>query len=327
MRERHPGKITGLARSLMIFVRSQEREHICQPNPLYSMPIMTGNRKIIFITAAALLLMIAAALFIFRPRNSVENPNAADGRHSSPWQNAAVQSPASNPDGSVNHASANPGEYTQQAAQPPAANGGARGTASLPSPTLSPAIMVARVGVVDMNRVFQEYYKTRQLERKLNEDRSRAKKEMDMRTEKYRGLSGRLAEIDKVLKDRLVNEQLKQQKAREGQSLMEEANRMAREIQEFASRRERQLQDAADRLKRELVKEIAAQARETSKRGHFDFVFDRSGLAISGTPLLPVSREAADLSAEVIADLNRHAPAADAAPVSGPAEPAEAARQ
>jgi outer membrane protein len=173
-----------------------------------------------------------------------------------------------------------------------------------------------KIGVVDMNRVFREYHKTRQMEQKLNSDRDRAKKDMDARASQYRSLSGRLAEIDKTLKDRLVSEQIKQQKYREGQTLIEEANRMGQEIQEFAGRRERQLQDTADRLKRELVKEIVAQAGETSKRNNFDFVFDRSGLSISGTPLMPVSRDAADLSAEIIADLNRNAPAPDTAKVT-----------
>lgn len=306
------------AGGLMFFVRRQDPADICQANSFYSMPAMTGKWKIT-LTAAVAVIAAGAAAFPFLSRTPARAEN----------------SPGIQPTEQTSRQPSPP-----EPADPPALSPITSTRAA--SPATAPTMMYDKVGVVDMSRVFQGYYKTRQLERKLNEDRSKAKKEMDTRTEKYRSLSNRLAEIDKVLKDRLVNEQLKQQKHREGQSLMEEANRMAREIQEFASRRERQLQDVADRMKREVVKEIVAQVRETSKRDNFDFVFDRSGLAIGGTPLLPVSREAADISSAVIAELNRHAPPADAnadagatsepnSPLSQPASPdsaspAEAAR-
>ena len=40
-----------------------------------------------------------------------------------------------------------------------------------------------KVGTIDMNRVFTEYYKTKDAEQKLNEQRAAAKKEFDDRIE------------------------------------------------------------------------------------------------------------------------------------------------
>lgn len=166
-----------------------------------------------------------------------------------------------------------------------------------------------KVGTVDMSRVFTEYYKTREVERKLNEDKSKAKKEMDGRVGKYKELAARLAKIEKILADKLVNEQLKRQSRLEGQTLMKEANDEARGIEEFRIRRERQLQDQSDRMRKVLIAEIVDKLRDRAKRDNYDFVFDKSGMGFSGTLVMPVSRDAFDFSSEVIAELNRNAPA------------------
>ncbi|MGC1480932.1 MAG: hypothetical protein WA771_10535, partial [Chthoniobacterales bacterium] len=40
-----------------------------------------------------------------------------------------------------------------------------------------------KLGILDMNRVFTEYYKTKDAEKKLNDQRAAAKKEFDDRVE------------------------------------------------------------------------------------------------------------------------------------------------
>lgn len=293
---------------------------------------MTAKRKKITAAALITLCVLPAALLLFRLPSQAEPRQVAAAKASQGGGNRALSPAARTADEGAAETSRS-GIRTPVPADPSRAASGndpdppgaavpaadvATGLVAAPAATM----WSAKIGVVDMNRVFREYHKTALMERKMNEDQSKAKKEMDARSGEYRKLTARLAEIDKTLKDRLVNEALKQQKYREGQALMEEANRMGREIQEFAGRRERQLKDTADRLKRGLLKEILPQVVETSKRGNFDFVFDRTALGISGTPLLPFSRAAADISGEVIADLNRNAPAAGTAH-SAPAPAAE----
>lgn len=177
--------------------------------------------------------------------------------------------------------------------------------------TTAAALSQLKVGIVDLSRLFQEYYKTKEAEKKLNGDKSKAKKELDERGARYKELAARLAEIEKVLKDRLVNEQLKSQKQSEGEKLLVEARSMAEEIQQFSSRRERQLQDQWFRVRKGILSDITDRLREKAKRDNYDLVFDKSGLGMSGTPLLPVSRDAWDFTSEVILELNRNAPATE----------------
>lgn len=178
-----------------------------------------------------------------------------------------------------------------------------------------------KVGIVDMKRVFQEYYKTKDAEKKVNEDKSKAKKELDERGTKYKELIGRWNEIEKVLKDKLVNEQLKTQKQKEAQDVISEARSMEREMEEFKRKREQQLQEQVMRMRKGLLEDIKVRVEEKAKRDNFDLVFDKSGMSPSGVPFLLHSKDASDFSTEVISELNKNAPA-DTAPAAEKEKPA-----
>jgi len=173
-----------------------------------------------------------------------------------------------------------------------------------------------KVGIVDMKRVFQEYFKTKDAEKKVNEDKSKAKKELDDRSTKYRDLISKWNESQKLLQDKLVNEELKQQKAKEAQEIAQEAKALEREIDEFRRRREAQLQEQVMRMRKGLLEDIRQRVEEKAKRDNYDLVFDKSGVSPSGVPFLLHSKDAVDFSTEVLAELNKGAPAGSTAPAA-----------
>jgi outer membrane protein len=177
-----------------------------------------------------------------------------------------------------------------------------------------------KIGIVDMKRVFQEYHKTKDAEKKVNEDKSRAKKELDERSAKYRDLIAKWNDSDKILRDKLVNEELKQQKMKEAQETASEAKALEREIDEFRRRREAQLQEQVMRMRKGLLEDIKQRVEEKAKRDNYDLVFDKSGVSPSGVPFLLHSKDAVDFSSDILGELNKNAPKEAAAPE--PAKPA-----
>jgi len=171
-----------------------------------------------------------------------------------------------------------------------------------------------KVGIVDMKRVFQEYFKTKDAEKKVNEDKSKAKKELDERSAKYRDLITKWNEIEKVLKDKLVNEELKAQKQKEAQEIISEARALERDMEEFRRRRESQLQEQVMRMRKGLLEDIKSRVEEKAKRDNYDLVFDKSGMSPSGVPFLLHSKDAVDFSTDVITELNKNAPPEEATP-------------
>jgi len=172
-----------------------------------------------------------------------------------------------------------------------------------------------KIGIVDMKRVFQEYHKTKDAEKKVNEDKSKAKKDLDQRSAAYQKLVLEWENASKIVNDKLVNAELKQQKQQEMQKLTSEIKALEREIDEFRRRREQQLQEQVIRMRKGLLDDISQHVEEKSKRDNYDLVFDKSGVSPSGVKFLLHSKDAVDFSNEVLAELNKNAPKDTSPPV------------
>ena len=87
-----------------------------------------------------------------------------------------------------------------------------------------------KVGIVDMNRVFAEYYKTKDADKVVNEQKEAAKKELESINNDYKKLLDSYQNLAKELKDPAIGEALrKKQEQREIlERRAEEADRLDR---------------------------------------------------------------------------------------------------
>ena len=182
-----------------------------------------------------------------------------------------------------------------------------------------------KIGTVDMNRAFKEYTKTKDAEKKINEARDAAKKEYDDRAEQYKKALDEINKLNQQLDAPALSADAKTAKAKERDEKIASIKNMEREINEFRQTRERQLQEQMKRMLEGLVKEITEIVMERVKNKGMDFVFDKSGMSVSGVPLLIYATESADFTNDVIATLNKGAKPTTEKPATSPAAAAPAA--
>ena len=72
-----------------------------------------------------------------------------------------------------------------------------------------------KVGIVDMNRVFAEYYKTKDADKVVNEQKEAAKKELESINNDYKKLLDSYQNLAKELKDPAIGEALRKKKTEE----------------------------------------------------------------------------------------------------------------
>ena len=175
-----------------------------------------------------------------------------------------------------------------------------------------------KIGIIDMKRVFSEYYKTKDAEKSVNDGKEAAKKQLDERNAKYRDLIGKWQESQKLINDPAISEELRAQKKKEAEELSSEAKSLEREMAEFRQRREQQLQEQVTRVRKGILDEIKVLVERKAKDANYDLVFDKSGMGVNGVPFLLFSKDAVDFSQEIVGELNKDAPkeAAAAAPVA-----------
>ena len=183
-----------------------------------------------------------------------------------------------------------------------------------------------KIGIIDMKRVFSEYYKTKDAEKSVNDGKEAAKKQLDERNAKYRDLIGKWQESQKLINDPAISEDLRAQKKKEAEELSSEAKSLEREMAEFRQRREQQLQEQVTRVRKGILDEIKVLVERKAKDANYDLVFDKSGMGVNGVPFLLFSKDAVDFSQEIVGELNKDAPkeAAAAAPATPAPAPAPA---
>jgi outer membrane protein len=181
-----------------------------------------------------------------------------------------------------------------------------------------------KIGIIDMKRVFSEYYKTKDAEKSVNDGKEAAKKQLDERNAKYRDLIGKWQESQKLINDPAISEELRAQKKKEAEELSSEAKSLEREMAEFRQRREQQLQEQVTRVRKGILDEIKVLVERKAKDANYDLVFDKSGMGVNGVPFLLFSKDAVDFSQEIVGELNKDAPKEAAAAAPAPATPAPA---
>jgi Skp family chaperone for outer membrane proteins len=174
--------------------------------------------------------------------------------------------------------------------------------ASFSAPALSQDM---KIGIVDMNRVFGEYEKTKEAEKRVNEDKSSAKKELDERAARYRELMQKWNDKQKMINDKLLNEELRRQSTQEANEISSELKSLERDMEEFRRRREQQLQEQVSRMRKGLLEDIKVRVVEKAKRDNYDIVFDKSGKSPIGVNFLLYSQKAIDFTDDVLGELNK----------------------
>ena len=208
--------------------------------------------------------------------------------------------------------------------------------ASLAFGAVSASAQTVKIGTVDMKKVFENYYKTKDAEAKINEARNAAKKEMDDRMDVYNKGVNEVKKMNEEIESPALGKEAKETKSKARDEKVSELNAMQREINEFRQTREKQLQEQSVRMRGGIVDEINKIVEGKVKSDNFDLVLDKSGPSLNGVPVVLFAREAFDFTDDVIKALNKNkgkdepaaakadAPKADA-PKTGdkPAKPAD----
>lgn len=168
-----------------------------------------------------------------------------------------------------------------------------------------------KVGVVDMKSLFDNYYKTKEAEQKINEARAQAKKELDERVAAFQ----KSQEEAQKFRDEATKVELSEAaKAEKGKQLNEKIQALAamqREVQEFQQTRERQLSEQSVRSRNAVVEDINKVISEKVKAAGYDLVLDKSGQSLNSVGVLIYSRESFDFTADVATELNKSKPKSD----------------
>jgi Skp family chaperone for outer membrane proteins len=176
------------------------------------------------------------------------------------------------------------------------------------------------IATVDMQELFKQYYRTNEAQKQINVERARIQKDNNERLARIRTLEENLGSLRKQLEDPAIADSKKQTVFKEWQMQQQEGIALDRERREFLQRRNQALNEKMVQRMKGILEEIRKLVEEQAKTDNYDYVFDKSGLSTSQVPFLLYTKDATDITAGLLKDLNKDAPA-DSLPSEGDAAP------
>ncbi len=169
-----------------------------------------------------------------------------------------------------------------------------------------------KFGIVDMNRVFTEYYKTKDAQTKYAAAEAAANKDLNDRVETLKKSMQEISQINTDLQKPELSKDEKDAKIKDRETKVAAARALDHDITEYRSTKQKMLQDQFLRMRKDIVDDIMKVVNSQVKAKAYDIVFDKSGLSAGAVPVVLYSRDDFDFSTDVIAALNKEAPAANA---------------
>jgi outer membrane protein len=176
------------------------------------------------------------------------------------------------------------------------------------------------IATVDMQELFKQYYRTNEAQKQINVERARIQKDNNERLTRIRELEDTLGKLRKQLEDPALNDSKKQTLFKEWQASQQEGIALDRERREFLQRRNQALNEKMVQRMKGILEEIRKLVEEKAKVDNYDYVFDKSGLSTSQVPFLLYTKDATDITAGLLKDLNKDAPA-ESLPLPGDPAP------
>jgi outer membrane protein len=173
----------------------------------------------------------------------------------------------------------------------------------------APAVPPVKIATVDMQELFKQYHRTNEAQKQINVERARIQKDNNERLARIRELETNLGNLKKQIEDPSVNESKRQALFKDWQMQQQEGIALDRERREFLQRRNQALNEKMVQRMKGILEEIRKLVEEQAKTDDYDYVFDKSGLSTSQVPFLLYTKDATDITAGLLKDLNKDAPA------------------
>ena len=168
-----------------------------------------------------------------------------------------------------------------------------------------------KIAVVNMDNLFQEYYKTKQTDailkqkqgifqawaKKLGESRLKLEKEFNVLRDAAQNIA--LSSIER------------EKKRKAAQAKYQELKEKETELEQYVKQKTRDYKNLVTKMHKKLLEEIYTEIRNYAVLKGYDFVFDKSGKTLNTIPVIIYSGQQYDISAEILGRLNRGQPDVD----------------
>lgn len=161
-----------------------------------------------------------------------------------------------------------------------------------------------RIVFVDMNKVFDDFYKTKLAQDNLKDQEAEFKEELQKQVDEFKALQDKFKKVREESEDRVLNEDARNARRAEAEEMLVELREMESKVRRFEETKRRQVADTMKRVRDNLVVEIKKTLADYAKSQGFLAVLDASGDNMNGVPNILFFDETRDITSALLDLLN-----------------------
>ena len=165
-----------------------------------------------------------------------------------------------------------------------------------------------KIGVVDMSRIFKDYFRTGQAKTRIEAMQKDMQREKDALEEDLKRLNDEYLKAREEADSVALSEEVRQQKRKLSDEKLEQLRLQKTKYDDFLRKGTNLLQERQATEREKLLKEITDDIQQIAKEENFDLIFNRSGQNLSGLPSLLFGKDEFDITDTVLKRLNVKAP-------------------
>jgi outer membrane protein len=177
----------------------------------------------------------------------------------------------------------------------------------------------SKICVIDLQKVFTEYYKTKEADGRLKEILGNFQKDYQEMLSDYQKSVDEATKLRDDVNNSTLSKEMRDEKGKALQIKVQDVKNMERKLQEFDVTRRKQLEDQSSRMRKNIVDEITKVINDMGAKESYNLIFDRSGVTLNGTATVLYANGLRDITDDVIKVMNASKPVGPATGSTAPA--------
>lgn len=178
----------------------------------------------------------------------------------------------------------------------------------------SAQVPAGRIVTVDLNKVFTDYYKTPIASGKIKDTAESFNKELNEMVDNYKK---EIEDLNKLREDQDKPEytaEVRDQKRKAVSEKLADTQKVQRDIDDYRTGHGKILQEQQLRMRQTILKEIQDVIDKESRDAGYQLVLDKSGNTANAVPTVLFSQDSLEITDDIIKVLNKNQPKTTEAP-------------
>lgn len=175
----------------------------------------------------------------------------------------------------------------------------------------------AKTAVVDMKKVFDGYWRTKEADRQLKERAADFEKSRNTIIEDYKKANEEFGKLRESANDPAVSEEERNNRKKDLEKKVQEIREQENSLRTFDQTMRQSIADQQGRLRESVLRDIKGVVEEKARAGSYQLVLDSAAVSANQVPIVVFTSLLGgenDLSDAVLKQLNANAPPESAKP-------------